>query len=222
LHLRRALIALALSAGACRSGDSRGAVPDTTAHAPAPAGTSVASAPSTPADSGFVDVSEHRFGPIPLDSPLGYIAAHFPHTAGTQEVEENSRAAWFFEIGGARAGGAQWRDSIDPSHPAEDWLIEGSGIRLPGGFALPAWWRDMRAHYRGAGNFQAGELGAWVTLCEVPGLAFNLQFVYDVDTADTLSLDGIPPNARLGPISVSAFEEPACATTPKPQGPASF
>jgi hypothetical protein len=221
-RLDRTLIALALAAGACRFKDSRSVSRDTTATPGAlspPAAQSAESVPvisATWPDSNFADISGDHFGPIPLDSPLAYLAAHFPHTAGSQMVEENSRAAWFFQVGPAIAGGAQWKDSIDPSLPAEDWLIEGSGLRLPGGFELPTHWREMRAHYRGRGSFQAGELGAWVTLCEVPGLSFNLEFNYDVDAADTLTLDGIPPSARLGPVSVRAVDEPDCTTPPKP------
>ena len=163
-----------------------------------------------------VAVTRANVGPIPLDSPLGFIAAHFsPHQAFTDHLEETPVPAWSFTLGGVTAIAHQMADSIDPRAPAEDWLVEGSGIQLSGGVALPQTWKEFRARYRGAVQLSIDELGAHIEACDVPGLVFFLDFDYQNYNFDTMAADSIPGYARIVQIGIYRGLEP----TPCP-GPA--
>jgi hypothetical protein len=155
-----------------------------------------------------VEVTRANVGPIPLDSPLGFIAAHFPpHQAFTDHLEETPVPAWSFTLAGVTAVAHQMADSIDPRAPAEDWLIEGPGILLSGGVALPQTWKQFRTRYRGEVELSIDELGAHIEACELPGLVFFLEFDYENHDSDAMTADSIPGYARIVQIGIYRGQE---------------
>jgi len=187
-------------------------------HPSIPSSHQPAARPVSPATSqGPVEVSQHHVGPIPLDSSLGYIAAHFPgYTAGTTYLEATPIPAWTFALGGVTATATQVEDSMDLTAPAETWLIAGTGILLPGRVPLPDTWGDFREHYRGDVELSIDELGVHFEACELPGLVFFVTVDYGGEDTDKWTADSLPGGAPVGQIGV--YPRQKSTSCPSPAG----
>ena len=147
-------------------------------------------------------VTESQVGTIPLDSSLGYLVSHFPdHTVDTTiEAEAPGPSVTFrFEGVSATAFVASLEDS---SRTALAWMIGGLGILLRDSVRMPDNWQEFRARFRGQATLSIDEMGAHVELCELPGLTFYLDFAYDAESMDTLSLASVPATAAIQQIGI--------------------
>src|SRR2546421_396294 len=76
-----------------------------------------------------VRVTSHCFGPMPVDSSLSFLAAHFPHyQVDTQLLETTPVLVWYYKIREVTAMVSQQSPSMDLAAPAFEWRTWGRGI----------------------------------------------------------------------------------------------
>jgi hypothetical protein len=206
----RLVVLLMLSAltTTCRSPDRR--KPSAQAGAkPSSSSAPVAVLRSCPIDTGqAVSVSRHCFGSMPVDSTLGFLAAHFPgYHVDTQNVEDTPVLVWFYIVRGDTAQLSQQVGSMDLARPAYEWRIWGDGILLPGGVPLPKNWGDLRAHFPGPAFVTFGELGSQVEICELNGVRIDLGRGEDVrglgfDEDVSAPADRVNPATGIGHVVI--------------------
>ena len=146
-----------------------------------------------------VSVTPHCFGPMPVDSSLRFLAAHFPaYQVDTQLLETTPVLVWYYKIRDATAMLSQQSSSMELAAPAFEWRIWGQGILLPGEVPLPQTWAELRKHFSGPAYVTFGELGSQVEICELEGLRIDLGFGDDLSGP----LDSIPPNTTIGQVVI--------------------
>src|SRR6266571_878811 len=146
-----------------------------------------------------VRVTSHCFGPMPVDSSLSFLAAHFPdYQVDTQLLETTPVLVWYYKIRDVTAMVSQQSSSMELAAPALEWRTWGRGILLPGGVPLPNTWAELRKSFAGPAYVTFGELGSQVEICELNGLRIDLGFGDDLSGP----LDSIPPNTTIGQVVV--------------------
>jgi len=153
-----------------------------------------------PSDTGQgVTVTRQCFGPMPVDSSLGFLAARFPaYQVDTQLVETTPVLVWYYKVRGDTAMLSQQAGSMDLATPAYDWRIWGEGILLPGGVPLPKTWGELRRRFPGAAYVTGGELGSQVEICALNGVRIDLGFGEDL----TGLSDSVPPGTPIGHVVI--------------------
>jgi hypothetical protein len=149
-----------------------------------------------------VKVTPHCFGPMPADSSLAFLAAHFPqYQVDTQLLETTPVLVWYYKIRDATAMVSQQSSSMELAAPAFEWRIWGQGILLPGGVPLPKTWAELRSHFPGPAYVTGGELGSQVEICELNGLRIDLGLGEDLSGP----ADSVPPNTPTGQVVIYPF-----------------
>ncbi len=172
-------------------------------HEASPLSGEVASGVCDTDTSAGVLISRYCIGPIPVDSPLGVLAARFPGSRpGTESLETTPIPTLEFNVGGVTAIAAQVRDSIDPKSPAWKWMVSGPSALLSKDVHLPRTWGELRVHFGGRGVAHMDELGAHAELCELPGLTFFLDFDYSAVNADSILAAEVPAEATITGIGL--------------------
>jgi hypothetical protein len=150
-----------------------------------------------------VTVSADSIGPIPLDSPLSVAARLCPNFRPADDYLETTKILdWTFDINGVQASATQFGTDIDTSKRAEEWIVSGYPVLVPGKVPLPPTWGELRKHYDGPAKLRLGELGPIANICALPGLRFALSFPYTVDDRDTMTAVGIPVTATIERILI--------------------
>ena len=170
----------------------------------------VAAQPCSADTSDGVEISGRCIGPIPIDSSLGTIARMVSAYPDSAKIENTPIAMWTFEVAGVTARATQFGKTIDPSQPADNWVVSGSGLLLPRGVRLPTTWSRLRLAFPGAANLSIGELGARASICALPRLQFQLLFRYGAEDQDTMTAESIPPDAMLGAVEVWPKDTTRC------------
>ncbi len=146
-----------------------------------------------------VRVTPHCFGPMPADSSLAFLAAHFPaYQVDTQLLETTPVLVWYYKIRDVTAMVSQQSSSMRLAAPALEWRIWGRGILLPGGVPLPQTWAELRGHFAGPAYVTFGELGSQVEICELNGLRIDLGVGDDVSGP----ADSVPPSTTIGHVVI--------------------
>jgi hypothetical protein len=203
---RLAFVSLNVVVMACGSADRREPPGESTTHGPDTlARPSLNTAPVAmpapcPNDTGqAVTVTRHCFGPMPVDSTLGFLAAQFPgYQASTQNLEDTPVLVWFYTVRGVTAMLSQQVGSMNLSRPAYEWRISGEGILLPGGVPLPKNWGDLRARFPGPAHVTGGELGSQVEICELNGVRIDLGRGEDLSGP----ADSVNPSTSIGQVVI--------------------
>ena len=160
-----------------------------------------------PGSDSLIVVTQHRIGPLPLDSTFGYLAAHFAVTVDTENIETTPFPFWNVRVGNVVASARQDDESPASGQRPGYWTFRGRGIILADSVLLPGTWGELRKHFQGKARLSFGELGPTVDICALPGLTFYLDFPYG-DEADTMSVAAIPPNSSFDEIGIDPRAQP--------------
>jgi hypothetical protein len=112
--------------------------------------------------------------------------------------------------------GAQRGSTVDPSRPADRWILTGCGGRLPNDVPLCANWQELTRVFgnRGVGTTEFGD--AVVRLCGLPDFEFQLDVgrgtVGALEAARDLS--SVPSTARITRVSILRAAPLRCDRAP--------
>ena len=152
-----------------------------------------------------VRVTKDAIGGLQLDRPLSDLKALAQNARDTTVADlESSRPAVVFQYPDLLVVGAQHRQALDLSRPADAWTLTGCGGRLPNDVPLCANWQELTRAFgdSGVGSSKFGP--AVVRLCGLPNFEFQLDVgentVGSLETARDLSR--VPGTARITRVSI--------------------
>ena len=197
MRSRLASLATMAAMAAC-DGASKSPLGDSTLAGPA------VQAAGCSADSAVVRITVDSAGPFGAWASVGDLARLCSrYTDGQSEFGGGAGAASrAFHFPNATLTAVQWNynDSIRTAEPAEAWVAEGPGVRLPDGSRVPTTLGQMRRYdLKGivSANLVDDGAGVDVVLCRYPRLVFPLE------TEKAPSQDGQwPLSSRSFPDSV--------------------
>lgn len=152
-----------------------------------------------------VRVTKDAIGGLQLDRPLSDLKSLAQNARDTTIAGVDS--TWpgvAFHYPELLVVGAQHRQTLDSSRPADAWTLVGCGGRLPNDVPLCANWQELTRAFgdSGVGSSKSGP--AVVRLCGLP----NFEFQLDVseNTVGSLeaarSLSRVPGTARVTRVSI--------------------
>ncbi len=149
---------------------------------------------------GPIQVTEDSLGSASLWSSLSALRALYRCARDTVRYgEESVYPAVVFSFNGLRALASQYGDSLNPSQPADTWIIQGRDAVLPRGVPLTATWTDLRRRYGDA----RGETGdePTVMFCSFPRVFFVLDTPLE-DVGPITDFSTIPATARIKRVNI--------------------
>lgn len=160
-----------------------------------------------------VRVTQDAIGGLQLDRPLSDLKALAQNAKDTTIAGlESTWPGVAFHYPDLLVIGAQQREALDLSRPADSWTLVGCGGRLPQDVPLCANWQELTRAFGDSGVGRS-ELGpAVVRLCGLPGFEFQLDVsentVGSLEAARNLSR--VPATARITRVSILRAAPPAC------------
>jgi hypothetical protein len=160
-----------------------------------------------------VRVTRDAIGGLQLERPLTDLKALAQNAKDTTIVtSESTRPGVVFHYPDLVVVGAQDRETLDLSRPADSWTLIGCGGRLPKDVPLCANWQELTRAFgdSGVGTSEFGP--AVVQLCGLPGFSFQLDvgesIVGSIESARDLSR--VPESARITRVSITRAAPAAC------------
>lgn len=160
-----------------------------------------------------VRVTREAIGSMRVDRPLGELRGLMPNaTDTTVTIAQATRPGLVFHFPDLTVVATQQRDSLDPSRPADLWILTGCGGQLPNSVPLCANWQELTRAFGRTGSGTTASGPTLVRLCSLPGFEFELDVgqgtVGALETAPDLSR--VPGSARIERVTLSRTATDSC------------
>ena len=152
-----------------------------------------------------IRVTEDAIGGLQLDRPLSDLKSLAQNARDTTISRfESTWPAVAFHYTDLLVVGAQHRESLDLSRPADAWTLIGCGGRLPKDVPLCANWQELTRAFGDAGVGSTEFGPAVVRLCGLPGFEFELDVTGNLVGALEVARDlsSVPGTARIRRVSI--------------------
>jgi hypothetical protein len=151
-----------------------------------------------------VRVTKDAIGGLQLDRPLSDLKALAQNAKDTTIAGvESTWPGVAFHYPDLLVIGAQHRETLDLSRPADSWTLTGCGGRLPKDVPLCANWQELTRAFgdSGVGSSESGP--AMVRLCGLPGFEFQLDVGGNtLGSPGAADLSRVPGTARITRVSI--------------------
>ena len=152
-----------------------------------------------------VRVTKDAIGGLQLDRPLSDLKSLAQNAKDTTIAgSESNWPGVVFRYPDLLVVGAQHRETLDLSRPADSWMLMGCGGRLPQDVPLCANWQELTRAFGDSGVGRSASGPAIVRLCGLPGFEFQLDVsqstVGSLEAARNLSR--VPGAARITRVTI--------------------